>query len=875
MQKKVFILISMLLVFLVPVSQLNITYALANSSEDEGDLSYYFIHYDGEEQEIVINENTQLLLTGWTDKSKSAINGKIVNQKDESKTINDDIVLDVTPELDEITLTENESIQYRLDDSDSFKVEEVKPQELNKQATVEAENENGTSIEKVKTIDENNTIIKQELVYYSTDDNDQKVEITKEEYETLNSAEDKQKPIEDSQSVKEPSKEKSITKEESAQALMKKSAVETPSVVYSTHVQSKGWMDSVADGDMGGTTGNNKRMEAIKIDIKNASYSGGITYSSHVQDKGWLNSVSNGDISGTTGNNKRMEAIKINLTGEMAKHYDVYYRGHVQDFGWLDWAKNGQAAGTEGLYKRMEAIEIVLVEKGKKAPGSTTKPLLTKPSVVYSTHVQSKGWMDFVADGKKGGTTGQKKRIEAIKVDLKDAPYSGGITYSAHVQDKGWMESTSNGDIAGTTGQKKRMEAVKIELTGDIAKHYDVYYRGHVQDFGWLDWAKNGQASGTQGLYKRMEAIEIVLVKKGKKAPGSTTKPLLTKPSVVYSTHVQSKGWMDFVADGKKGGTTGQKKRIEAIKIDLKDAPYSGDITYSAHVQSKGWMKSTSNGDIAGTTGQSKRMEAIKINLTGEMAKHYDVYYRGHVQDFGWLGWAKNGMNAGSEGLSKRVEAIEIKLVSKGKGESVSQGDAFRKGLVVFLDPGHGGYDSGATSGGYHEADLNLAIAKKVQSLLLKRGYTVYMSRHNNTYLSLLERSQMANDLKADIFISIHINSGPTAAYGIESYFYEYDPDYPSKINGIMHNNSQRLLKSGVLANKIQEYMINYTRAYNRGVKRNTFSVLRESAMPAVLLELGFITNPSERQNLISGSYQKKLAKAITNGVDNYSKYVK
>ncbi|WP_343271296.1 glucosaminidase domain-containing protein [Lentibacillus songyuanensis] len=675
----------MLLVLLVIVSQTNIAYALENPSgkdEETDDLSYYFIYYEGGEQEIVINENIQLLLTGWTDESKTSVKGKIVNQKDSSKTINE-VVLDVTDELKGITFMENEGFQYRLVASDSFKAEEVKPQELNNQTTVVTENENGTSIEEVKTIDENDTIIKQELVYYSTDENGQKKDITKEEYDTLNSDEDKQDQVKDAQKDKGSSKDSSTAKKENPDVAkersLKKAAGNSASITYSTHVQSKGWMDYVADGEKSGTTGKKKRIEAIKIDLNNTPYKGGITYSSHVQSKGWMQSKSNDAISGTTGESKRMEAIKINLTGEMAKHYDVYYRGHVQDFGWLDWAKNGQAAGTEGLSKRMEAIEVVLVEKGEKAPGSTTKPLLTKPSVVYSTHVQSKGWMDFVADGKKGGTTGQKKRIEAIKVDLKDAPYSGGITYSAHVQDKGWMKSKSNGDIAGTTGQKKRMEAIKINLTGEMAKHYDVYYRGHVQDFGWLDWAKNGQAAGTEGLSKRMEAIEVVLVEKGEKAPGSTTKPLLTKPSVVYSTHVQSKGWMDFVADGKKGGTTGQKKRIEAIKVDLKDAPYSGGITYSAHVQNKGWMKSKSNGDIAGTTGQSKRMEAIKINLTGEMAKHYDVYYRGHVQDFGWLGWAKNGMKAGSEGLSKRVEAIEIKLVSKGKGESVSQGDAFKK----------------------------------------------------------------------------------------------------------------------------------------------------------------------------------------------------
>ena len=144
----------------------------------------------------------------------------------------------------------------------------------------------------------------------------------------------------------------------------------------------------VSDGEMSGTEGKALQLEAIKISLENAPYSGDISYKTHVQDYGWLSSVSNGAISGTTGEGKRVEAIQINLTGEMAEHYDVYYRVHAENYGWLDWAKNGESAGTEGLSKRLEAIEIVLVEKGGAAPGPTNKPFITGPSVVYSTHVQ-------------------------------------------------------------------------------------------------------------------------------------------------------------------------------------------------------------------------------------------------------------------------------------------------------------------------------------------------------------------------------------------------------------------------------------------------------------------------------------------------------
>ena len=197
----------------------------------------------------------------------------------------------------------------------------------------------------------------------------------------------------------------------------------------------------------------------------------------------------------------------------------------------------------------------------------------------------------------------------------------------------------------------------------------------------------------------------------------------------------------------------------------------------------------------------------------------------------------------------------------------------FKQSRTVFLDPGHGGSDPGAVAGGYREADLNLTVAKKVQSLLLDRGYTVYMSRNNNTNISLLDRSIMANSLKPDIFVSIHHNStgvGATTADGIESYYYKYYVDYPSKINEDMHNNPERILKSVTLTNLIHENMVDYTGADDRGTAGDTFSVVREAAMPATLLELGFINNASERQKLVTDSYQNKLAKAIADGIDEY-----
>ena len=534
--------------------------------------------------------------------------------------------------------------------------------------------------EEEKPVDENEALIQSQL---STDEDNEQVVTSEEENETENV-----EVQNDEFTNVEEIENSEVTEEAAVQTFSLMSAQVAPSVSYRTHVQSYGWLDYVADGKMSGTEGEAKRLEAIKIKLDNAPYSGGIEYRTHVQSYGWLGWQSNDKLSGTEGEAKRLEAIEIRLTGDMAKHYDVYYRVHAQSYGWLDWAKNGQPAGTAGLAKRLEAIQIVLVEKGGQAPGSTNKPYVTNVSVKYSTHVQSYGWLDYVADGKMSGTEGEAKRLEAIKIKVDNALYSGGIEYRTHVQSYGWLGWQSNDKLSGTEGEAKRLEAIQIRLTGDMAKHYDVYYRVHAQSYGWLGWAKNGESAGTEGLSKRLEAIEIVLVEKGGKAPGSTEKAFISLPAVVYSTHVQSHGWLDPVKNGKTSGAPGANKRVEALKIHLENSPYDGGVTYTTHVQSYGWLDNVSNGAVSGTTGEGKRVEAIQINLIGSIANHYDIYYRTYVTGFGWLGWAKNGMKAGTEGLTKPIEAIEVKLVPKGQGSPVKESDAFYEGGLFISHTG-------------------------------------------------------------------------------------------------------------------------------------------------------------------------------------------
>lgn len=235
------------------------------------------------------------------------------------------------------------------------------------------------------------------------------------------------------------------------------------------------------------------------------------------------------------------------------------------------------------------------------------------------------------------------------------------LTYCAHVQDYGWMNPVTSNQVAGTTGQSKRVEALKIGLPENLRSLGDIRVETHVQDYGWIGAVGNNQVAGTTGQSKRIEAIQIYLRNRADRVKIENV-----DKTVSYSAHVQDYGWLNAVTNGNIGGTVGQSKRMEAIQVSLSDDMLEyGDVNVQAHVQDYGWLGTVGNGQTAGTTGQNKRLEGLKITLTDELANHYDIYYRAHVGNIGWLGWTKNGGIAGSAGCNRRIEAVQIAIYAK------------------------------------------------------------------------------------------------------------------------------------------------------------------------------------------------------------------
>ncbi|QOG13322.1 N-acetylmuramoyl-L-alanine amidase [Arcobacter sp. FWKO B] len=222
----------------------------------------------------------------------------------------------------------------------------------------------------------------------------------------------------------------------------------------------------------------------------------------------------------------------------------------------------------------------------------------------------------------------------------------------------------------------------------------------------------------------------------------------------------------------------------------------------------------------------------------------------------------------------------------------------FLRARTIVIDPGHGGKDPGAVIGNNHEKTAVLAVGRYLAEHLRTRGYKVLLTRDNDKYLTLKERTEFANHNHADIFISIHANAvdkqNAANARGVETYFLSPARSERAKRLAALENkdemqsldlssqnalltilNQSRITSSNKLAIDIQKYMLHEARKSHKdtvdgGVREGPFYVLVGAQMPSVLVEIGYITHPIEGKRIFETNYQKQLAKGIANGIDSY-----
>lgn len=181
-----------------------------------------------------------------------------------------------------------------------------------------------------------------------------------------------------------------------------------------------------------------------------------------------------------------------------------------------------------------------------------------------------------------------------------------------------------------------------------------------------------------------------------------------------------------------------------------------------------------------------------------------------------------------------------------------SRADLPLEGFTLVLDAGHGGHDAGAQRGDVQEKDMTLAIINQLKKRLEKQGAHITMTRSDDTFVSLEDRVRVTNSVQPSAFVSVHINALESTSdiHGIETY-YQTEQSKP-------------------LAQSIHQSLVTLLNVPDRGVRKARFYVINHTQVPAILAEVGYISNKDERDKLISSDYQAKVADALAEGVILY-----
>ncbi|WP_179295520.1 N-acetylmuramoyl-L-alanine amidase [Bacillus sp. FJAT-45350] len=275
------------------------------------------------------------------------------------------------------------------------------------------------------------------------------------------------------------------------------------------------------------------------------------------------------------------------------------------------------------------------------------------------------------------------------------------------------------------------------------------------------------------------------------------------------------------------------------------------DKTEVSPIESPSIDKLVSIGQVQPTTLNVRKGPGTEFDIIDSLRKGSTVNIVEHQGD-----WAKIIYANTYAYVHRGFLAIEEGTVEEpDKKNENTNGKLAGKTIVV--DPGHGGKDPGATAFGVMEKEIVLRTGLELQKMLEEAGAKIVMTRSNDTFIELSRRVEIANNAKADSFISIHANAaGNQAAHGTETYW----------------NRNHSNTKSKELAEKIQKELIKKLKTNNRGVKEANFQVIRHTTMPSVLVELGFITNEAEAKRMSTEKFHKEAAEAIFEGVIEFYK---
>lgn len=272
----------------------------------------------------------------------------------------------------------------------------------------------------------------------------------------------------------------------------------------------------------------------------------------------------------------------------------------------------------------------------------------------------------------------------------------------------------------------------------------------------------------------------------------------------------------------------------------------------------------------------SKR-NAIVIIMDFKKLEFYHIYYNKNADTL---------IIEATERSKVLLKGIETKKLASSKqipSEFLPYDLARKKGLnvrTVIIDPGHGGRDPGTAHNGIIEKNLVLDLSLQLGNELKKLGYKVEYTRTRDEFITLTRRAEIAKEKKADIFVSVHANASENIKIGgLETYFLDY-PRYKEKSSAKNITNDVRIYESERFASLVHREMFTSVNSQgymvkNGGIKGSLFMVLENINMPGVLLEVGYVSNAKDAQNLKNKNYISSIAKGIAKGIDSYAKALK
>lgn len=355
------------------------------------------------------------------------------------------------------------------------------------------------------------------------------------------------------------------------------------------------------------------------------------------------------------------------------------------------------------------------------------------------------------------------------------------------------------------------------------------------------------------------------------------------------------------------------KKEEKVEVLPSYSLPILENIAFEDGMFSLEFDKNLKSSDVKYFQLKSKKAFREVYDVKGVLTKSYDIKTPKDLSDLRIAQYDKNTIrivlqreqaDKSRKNIDNKQLSIFYKELNPKKNTSVAKvTNSFDKKRflkkVIVIDAGHGGRDGGAVGyKNYVEKKAVLKIALETGKELAKRGYTVHYTRKNDKFIQLRDRTKLANDKNADMFISIHANAAPLKSQylshkGLETYFLSparsnrskniaelenksdiEEMDFFSKQTFLNVFNREKIISANKVALDVQQGMLNKLRKSYKvtdgGVREAPFWVLVGAQMPSILIEVGYITNPTEAHRMFNSHYQKLIASGIADGIDSY-----